>query len=219
MKAQKPVLDFTNNAESALLGTQKVKLVVPDLSVEGDAEVKLDLAPVPSVYLHCLFEKGSHRLTHLVDVGQDGNDFNGKAADNLLHVMRHFLTFAKGGTCDFACHRPGVRRARRHLRGPAPGDRPHAPAADGPNHEVPPKGSCTGLAQRESRSESPGTSDRDAGREGPSQSGRVLDEHLFVRRPIPQTAHDESVLPLVGKRSALEEVHGETLILGADVAP
>ena len=56
MKTQGAVLDFGENAESALLGTQTVKLVTADLSVEGEAEVKLDLAPVPGVYLHCVFE-------------------------------------------------------------------------------------------------------------------------------------------------------------------
>ena len=56
MKTQGPVLDFGEDAESALLGTQTVKLVVADLRVEGEAEIKLDLAPVPGVYLHCVFK-------------------------------------------------------------------------------------------------------------------------------------------------------------------
>ncbi len=218
MRAQKPVLDFSNNPDSALLGTRKVKLVVADLNIEGEAEAKLDLAPVPGLYLHCVFEdprllKGmisaltepesltlvdseneriegtsagskwsadgsvrlkwrllaepvkvvgdddtqmtmvvahvfnletrlwkrstgtagvlqlSHkpwnarirvveggyehiselrtregvRLTHLVEVEQEGNDFNGKDAENVMQAMRHFLTFAKGGACDLAC--------------------------------------------------------------------------------------------------------------------
>ena len=218
MKTQGPVLDFGEDAESALLGTQTVKLVVADLRVEAEAEIKLDLAPVPGVYLHCVFKdprlpigmmsammepesltlvdrddqriegisagskwsadgtvklkwrllgepvkvvgddktqmtqlvahvfnfetrlwrlstktlgllelkhgpwkgrvrwvkegddqtrevraEGSYRLTHLVEVGQDGNDFSGKDADNVLQAMRHFLTFAKGGACDLAC--------------------------------------------------------------------------------------------------------------------
>ena len=56
MKTQGPVLDFGEDAESALLGTQTVKLVVADLRVEAEAEIKLDLAPVPGVYLHCVFK-------------------------------------------------------------------------------------------------------------------------------------------------------------------
>ena len=217
MKTQGAVLDFGENAESALLGTQTVKLVTADLSVEGEAEVKLDLAPVPGVYLHCVFEdprllrsmmtamtepeslsvfdtddqriegirggskwsadgtlrlkwllssepvkvagdddtqmmevvthvfnletrlwkrsantvgvvelehgpwkgrirlaedghkqiselraEGGLRLTHLVEVGQNGRSFTGKEADNILEAMRNFLTFAKGGACDLA---------------------------------------------------------------------------------------------------------------------
>lgn len=218
MKTQGPVLDFGENAESAPLGTKTVKLVTADLSVEGEAEVKLDLAPVPGLYLHCVFEdprlltammtamtepeslsvldmkdqriegirsgwkcsldgtlrlkwllssepvkvagdddtqmtevvahvfnlearlwkpsggtigvlelshepwkarirlvedghqniselrtRGGLRLTHLVEVEQDGNDFSGKDADNVLLAIRNFLTFAKGGPCDLAC--------------------------------------------------------------------------------------------------------------------
>ena len=218
MKTQRPVLDFGENAESALLGTKTVKLAVADLKVEGEAEVKLDLAPVPGVYLYGVFKdprlpremmsalmepesltvvdsddhpmegvsagskwsvdgtvklkwmllgepvkvvgddetqmtelvahvfnfetrlwrrstgtigllelkhgpwkgrvrwtneggdqsggsrgEGSYRVTHLLEVGQGGNDFSGNEADNLLHAMRYFLTFAKGGGCDLAC--------------------------------------------------------------------------------------------------------------------
>ena len=47
--------------------------------------------------------RGGLRLTHLVEVGQDGNDFSGKEADNVLLAIRNFLTFAKGGVCDLAC--------------------------------------------------------------------------------------------------------------------
>ena len=47
--------------------------------------------------------EGGLRLTHLVEVGQNGRSFTGKEADNILEAMRNFLTFAKGGACDLAC--------------------------------------------------------------------------------------------------------------------
>ena len=50
-----PVLDFTENAESALLDRQTVKAVTDDFTVEGDAEIKLDLVPVPALYLYGVF--------------------------------------------------------------------------------------------------------------------------------------------------------------------
>ena len=218
VKAQAPVLDFTDNAESALLDRQTVKVVTDDLRIAGEAEIKLELAPVPGVYLYGVFsdprlrsammmamskpesmyllnrydqriegaraestwssddtlklkwmlipepvkvvgddatqmtqlvahvfnlethlwrcvantagmlelehgpwkvrirmveqgpkrirdvrDKGGYRLTHILEVGQDGRCFNGGDADKLLHAMRNFLTFAKGGMCELAC--------------------------------------------------------------------------------------------------------------------
>ena len=49
------MLDFTDNAESALLDRQTVKVVTGDLKIEGEAEIKLELAPVPGVYLDGVF--------------------------------------------------------------------------------------------------------------------------------------------------------------------
>ena len=47
--------------------------------------------------------KGGYRLTHIVEVGQDGTHFNGGDADKLLQAMENFLTFAKGGKCVLTC--------------------------------------------------------------------------------------------------------------------
>ena len=228
MLTQRPVLDFGENAESALLGTKTVKLVVADLRVEAKAEVKLDLAPVPGVYLYGEFKdprlpremmsalvepesltvvdsdnqlmegvsagskwsadgtvklkwlllgeplkvvgddetqmtqlvahvfnfetrlwrrstetigllelkhgpwkgrlrwvneggdqtggsrgEGSYRVTHLLEAGQGGNDFSGKEADDLLHAMRHFLTFAKEEGAIWHARRVGMIQAKR----------------------------------------------------------------------------------------------------------
>lgn len=217
MKGHGTVLDFGENAESALLDRQTVTVVTGDLSVEGEAEIKLELAPVPGVYVHGVFneprlgpavmtamsergsmylldgddqrmeglragcrwsraglklkwqlipepvkvvgddatqmtqlvahvfnlethlwrpaantagvlelehgrwkgrirmvgqgperiqelrEKGGYRLTHIVEVGQDGRWFNGADADKFLQAVRNFLTFAKGGICGLVC--------------------------------------------------------------------------------------------------------------------
>ena len=218
MEARGPVLDFTDNSESAVLAEQTVKAVTDDFTIEGDAEIRLDLVPAPGVYLYGVFddprlvaammnamsepesialldehdqriegaragsswssdgivklrwrlmpepvkvvgddrthmtqvaahvfnletplwmrsgntagvlelthgawnirlklaedglrrmqelrEKGGYRLTHIVEVDQQGRGFNGKDADKLLHAMRNFLSFAKGGMCDLVC--------------------------------------------------------------------------------------------------------------------
>ena len=212
------MLDFSDNAESALLDRQTVKAVTEDLTIEGEAEIKLDLVPVPAVYLHGVFkdarllvpliaampepksialldrydqpidgaragsswspdgivklrwrlmpepvkvvgddatrmtrlvahvfnlemlllmqpartsgglglehgqwkgrlemveqgaqriqelrDKGGYRLTHIVEVEQEGRCFNGEDAERVLEAIRNFLTFAKGGMCDLAC--------------------------------------------------------------------------------------------------------------------
>ena len=211
------MLDFTDNADSALLDRQTVKVVTGDLKVEGEAEIKLELAPVPGVYLDGVFndprllatmtaavsephsmylldkhdqrieggraesswnrstlklrwrllpepikvvgdddtrmtqliayvfnldtrlwrpaantmgalelehgawkgrirmvehgsagiwtagDEGGCRLTHIVEFGQDGGQFNGGDADKLLQAMRNILTFVNGRMCDLTC--------------------------------------------------------------------------------------------------------------------
>lgn len=51
------MLDFTDDPESAVLTGQPVKAVTDDFTVEGDAQIKLDLAPVSGVYLHAVFNE------------------------------------------------------------------------------------------------------------------------------------------------------------------
>ena len=221
VEARGPVLDFTDNSESAVLAVlakQTVKAVTDDCTIEGDAEIRLDLVPVPGVYLYGVFddsrlvaammnamsdpesialldgqdqriegaragsswnpdgivklrwrlmpepvkvvgddrtqmtqvaahvfnletqlwrrsgntagalelargawnirlklaedglrqmqelrEKGGYRLTHIVEVDQEGKGFSGEDADKVLHAIRNFLSFAKGGMCDLVC--------------------------------------------------------------------------------------------------------------------
>ena len=50
-----PILDFTDNAESALLDRQTVKAVTDDITIEGEGEFKLNLVPVPGSYLYAVF--------------------------------------------------------------------------------------------------------------------------------------------------------------------
>ena len=56
LKELGPVLDFTDNAESAVLDRQTVEVVTPDLKLAGKAEIKLDLAPVPGLYVYGEFD-------------------------------------------------------------------------------------------------------------------------------------------------------------------
>ena len=51
------MLDFTDDAESALLDWQTVKMVTDDLRIEGEAEIKLELTPIPGVYLYGVFNE------------------------------------------------------------------------------------------------------------------------------------------------------------------
>ena len=58
LKELGPVLDFTDNAESAVLDRQTVEVVTPDLKLAGKGEIKLDLAPVPCLYVYGEFDDG-----------------------------------------------------------------------------------------------------------------------------------------------------------------
>ena len=51
-----PVLDFTEDEESVALGSQRVDLETNDVRLAGDAEIRLDLVPVPGLYLHAVFD-------------------------------------------------------------------------------------------------------------------------------------------------------------------
>ena len=51
-----PVLDFTDDEESAILDRQVVELVTDDVRLSGEAEIRLDLVPVPGLYLHGVFD-------------------------------------------------------------------------------------------------------------------------------------------------------------------
>ena len=217
LKAIRPVLDFTDSAETAVLNRQSVELAANDLRLAGKAEIKLDLVPVPGVYLHgefddprsgaafrtCMSEpksislcdadgqpidgmsaesswsssgilklkwrlpepvkvvgdektqmtqlvahvfnlenhlwlpsantagvlklehgawkgrirmvkqgperirelhaNGGYRLTHVVEIDQEGRCFSGQDADRLLQAMHDFLTFANGRMCTLVC--------------------------------------------------------------------------------------------------------------------
>ena len=50
------MLDFSDNAESALLDRQTVTVATDDLRIAGEAEIKLDLAPVPGLYVYSEFD-------------------------------------------------------------------------------------------------------------------------------------------------------------------
>ena len=56
IEARQPVLDFPDNSESAVPTGQTVKAATDDFTLEGNAEIKLDLVPVPSVYRHGAFD-------------------------------------------------------------------------------------------------------------------------------------------------------------------
>ena len=55
-KAIEPVLDFADDAETAVLDRQAVELAANDLRLAGEAEIKMDLIPVPGLYLYGVFE-------------------------------------------------------------------------------------------------------------------------------------------------------------------
>ena len=60
-----PVLDFTDGEESAVLDRQVVELVTDDVRLAGNAEIKLDLVPVPGLYLHGVFDDPRSALAHM----------------------------------------------------------------------------------------------------------------------------------------------------------
>ena len=60
-----PVLDFTDDEESAVLDRQNVELVTDSVRLPGNAEIKLDLVPVPGLYLHGVFDDPRSALAHM----------------------------------------------------------------------------------------------------------------------------------------------------------
>ena len=84
-----PVLDFTDDEESTVLGSQSVMLVTDDVRLAGNAEIKLDLVPVPGLYLHSVFDDPRSALAHMASFAQpesislldaDGQRINGVSA-------------------------------------------------------------------------------------------------------------------------------------------
>ena len=59
-----PVLDFTKDEQSALLGRQIVELERDDVRLSGEAEIRLDLVPIPGLYLHAVFDDPRSALAH-----------------------------------------------------------------------------------------------------------------------------------------------------------
>ena len=60
-----PVLDFTDDEESAVLDRQVVELVTDDVRLPGNAEIKLELVPEPGLYLHGVFDDPRSALAHM----------------------------------------------------------------------------------------------------------------------------------------------------------
>ena len=57
LKEMGPVLDFADDAETVVLDRQAVDLVAGDLRLAGEAEIKMDLIPVPGLYLYGVFNE------------------------------------------------------------------------------------------------------------------------------------------------------------------
>ena len=51
-----PTLEFTDDAETTVLARRSVELVAGDLKLPGKAEIKLDLVPVPGLYIYGVFD-------------------------------------------------------------------------------------------------------------------------------------------------------------------
>ena len=69
----------------------------------GPWKGRLSLVEKGAVHIRELRENRGCRLTHIVEMGQNGRCFNGEDTDKFLQAMRYFLTFAKGGMCDLVC--------------------------------------------------------------------------------------------------------------------
>ena len=90
-----PVLDFTDDEESAVLGSQCVELVTEDVRLSGNAEIRLDLVPMPGLYLHGVFVDPRAALAHMASFAQpesillldaDGQRINGVSAGSTWSV-------------------------------------------------------------------------------------------------------------------------------------
>ena len=103
--ARAPTLEFTDDAETTVLARRSVELVAGDLKLPGKAEIKLDLVPVPGLYIYGVFDDPCSNREY-VDI-----TFNRTSVSHFILITYEAQLPAAGGRWQ------GFRRLRDDLSG------------------------------------------------------------------------------------------------------
>ena len=88
-----PILNFSDDRETTILDQRSVELVADDLKLPGKGDIKLDLVPVPGLYIYAVFDDPCSNKAY-VDITFNRKSVshfrvNGKRMDGMLAGRRY----------------------------------------------------------------------------------------------------------------------------------